>query len=118
MEYSDTVKATLMVPQNQERIAGRLGKDGFEEWTFHRQKQLRKNKPATFQTFCDWIETKAATFQACKSPQQTHSRELNPKANSFTARQIPPRENFQGQTRYQSPQQQVQTGGQGFRTEV
>ena len=46
------------------------------------------------------------------------TRELNPQANPFTARQNQHRENFQRQTRSQSPQRQIQTEEQVFRTEV
>ena len=77
MKHNEIVKATLMVPHNQEMIARRLGHGGFEEWTFYRQKQLRKNRTTTFQTFCEWIETKAATIQACETKEQTQARETN-----------------------------------------
>ena len=89
MEYSETVRATLSLPHSQETIAKRLGNKGFDEWEIHRQKRLKKNKIVTFQTFCEWIDTIAATLEARKSSRQTRSQELNPKANPFTARQSP-----------------------------
>ena len=44
MEYNNAVKSILSVKQNQEKIAKRLGESSFKEWTFYRQKQMKKNK--------------------------------------------------------------------------
>ena len=128
MGRNEAVKAILRLQQNQDRIAKRLGDKEFEEWTFHRQGRLRENKPVTFQTFCDWIETKAATLQACESAKhlqprehikQSQSRVLNPDSREFhPVSQNLPRENVQRRTYSQVTQSQEQRSEQAFITSV
>ena len=72
-----------MVLANQDTIAKRLGSESFDEWSLYRQKQLKKGKTATFQTFCDWMEVRALALPARGTEKQTQSRESGDRQNTY-----------------------------------
>ena len=91
MEYNDAIKSILSVKQNQEKIAKRLGESSFKEWTFYRQKQMKKMKIVTFQTFCEWIALRAVTIQVCDphNPSQSREQSDRPASNRSVQDQSP-----------------------------
>ena len=97
MAHDETVRTTLTAQHNQELIAKRLGEAALGEWKMYRRKRLNKNRPVTFQTFCDWVELKAAALPDIQHTQHSQSRES-------AAGQSSPRENPSRQTSSQQSQ--------------